>query len=252
MWQALKGAPTCYIFSCPQDSEQVSPPFHCLIPYSSSREPGLILLSLDGQIRFWDSIGIGLAGGNHYTSISLNIPTGEHVTNLVRSDVSSISIFFLSSEEFHQAQTYVASTTAGNLFRLTLTTSGGKYHLSSHLFARPTHNLSLFRLLPSIFSNAGPSSSIPIGHSRNVNAIAFGAATLTGGKYVWALVDTRLQKWEMKPEGWEEMLLEGDVSPILSLAIRTNFGTHVDEDDAQMDLELLDLAVDGYAIPHSS
>ncbi|KAF5381087.1 hypothetical protein D9615_003993 [Tricholomella constricta] len=225
--QAVKGTPTCYIFSCPQDPEQQHPPFHALIPYGSSREPGLILAAQDGSIRFWDSIGIGLAGGDHFTTIKLNLSQGESVTNLVRSD----------------PQTYVASTTAGSLFRLTLTASGGKHHLTSHVFARPSHSLSLSRLLPSIFSS-GSTPSVAAGLSKNVSALAFGAKTPTGGKEVWALVDTRLQRWSMSPEGWEELLLEGDVSAILSSAIRKTFGARVDDDDKQVDLELLDVAVD--------
>lgn len=145
----------------------------------------------------------------------------------------------------------MASTSGGSLFRLTLTSSGGKRHLTSRLFARPTSHLSLSRLLPSIFSsaNSGAVSTIPLGHSKNINAIAFGATTSVGGKEVWALVDTRLQKWDMKPEGWEEMLVEGDVLSILAAAIRKTFGARVNDDDKMVDLELLDLAVDEYAIP---
>lgn len=53
----------------------------------------------------------------------------------------------------------------------------------------------------------------------------------------------------MSPEGWEQLLLEGDVLEILSTAVRKAFGTRVDADDQKVDLELLDLAVDGYANP---
>jgi nuclear pore complex protein Nup133 len=40
------------------------------------------------MIRFWDSIGIGLAGGEHYYPASLNLPPGQAVTNFTRVDVS--------------------------------------------------------------------------------------------------------------------------------------------------------------------
>lgn len=49
----------------------------------------------------------------------------------------------------------------------------------------------------------------------------------------------------MKPEGWEDLLLDADVSVIIGSAIRDTFGTSVDQDDKQVDLELVDLAVDG-------
>jgi nuclear pore complex protein Nup133 len=91
VFQAVKGTPTCYIFSCPQDDDHSSPPFHCLVPYGSSREPGLILVSLSGTIRLWGSIGIGLAGGDNYSTIQLNLSPSEQITNLVRADVCLIN-----------------------------------------------------------------------------------------------------------------------------------------------------------------
>jgi len=87
--QALKGVPTCYIFACPQSHHGI-PPLHCLVPYGAGREPGLILLSSSGEARVWDSIGIGLAGGSHYSTIQLDIPMDEIVTTFVRADVSAL------------------------------------------------------------------------------------------------------------------------------------------------------------------
>jgi nuclear pore complex protein Nup133 len=49
----------------------------------------------------------------------------------------------------------------------------------------------------------------------------------------------------MKSEGWEDLSLDADVSVIIASAIRESFGTTVDQDDKQVDLELVDLAVDG-------
>ncbi|EEB97983.1 hypothetical protein MPER_02593, partial [Moniliophthora perniciosa FA553] len=89
VWQhalALKGTPTCYIFPCPWDYNQTEPPFHSLVPYGAGREPGLILLSATGEIRFWDSIGIGLAGGDKYNTTHLGLTSEELVTYLIRVD----------------------------------------------------------------------------------------------------------------------------------------------------------------------
>lgn len=88
--QAIKGIPTCYIFSCPEGNPaSPKPPFHALVPQGNSREPGLILVSATGQIRFWDSIGIGLAGGDNFVSSQVDgINYEEEVTNLIRVDVS--------------------------------------------------------------------------------------------------------------------------------------------------------------------
>lgn len=68
-------------------------PLHALVPYGSSREPGLILVTPGGHVRFWDSLGIGLAGGEHYTTITLDLVEDERVTTLTRADVSLGCLF---------------------------------------------------------------------------------------------------------------------------------------------------------------
>ncbi|THU89518.1 hypothetical protein K435DRAFT_969042 [Dendrothele bispora CBS 962.96] len=233
VWQhalAVKGIPTCYIFACPWDYNQTSPPFHSLIPYGPGREPGLILISIIGEIRFWDSIGIGLAGGENYTTTYLNLESEDLVTNLLRVD----------------SQTYVVSTTSGLLIQLLVTSSGGRYHLTSRPFSKPAPSLSLSRLIPSIFSQSASASTSQItAEPGNVSALALGAKSVEGSREIWALVDSRIQRWEMKLEGWEEIMLDEDVADAVRAAVRRTFGESVEMDDAGMDLELLDLAIDG-------
>jgi nuclear pore complex protein Nup133 len=84
----VRGTPTCYIFACPGNYFHNATPYHSLIPYGHSREPGLILISVSGELRFWDGIGIGLAGGAHYSAAHLGLASGEVVTNFIRADVS--------------------------------------------------------------------------------------------------------------------------------------------------------------------
>nr|GAT53189.1 methyltransferase type 11 [Mycena chlorophos] len=224
--QALKGIPTCYIFACPQDDGSSSPPFHGLVPYTSAREPGLILVSVGGEIRFWASIGIGLAGGEHYSTTQLDLASDDEVTNLIRAD----------------PQTYILSTSSGSLFRLVLTSTGGKHHLTVHAFSRPSSGLSLSRLIP-FLSPASLNSARITPELGNINSVALGGPTATGGRELWVLVDTRVQRWEMRPEGWEEPLLDEDISAIAQAALRESL-ENVEDDDARLDLELVDLAVD--------
>jgi nuclear pore complex protein Nup133 len=80
----------CYIFKCPPSTQRTTP-HHILIPHSLNREPGLVLISVDGEIRFWDSIGIGLAGGDHYSTTRLNLNADELITFVARRDVSLVS-----------------------------------------------------------------------------------------------------------------------------------------------------------------
>ncbi|PFH54313.1 hypothetical protein AMATHDRAFT_72820 [Amanita thiersii Skay4041] len=221
--QAIKGIPTCYIFSCPYDNQSTSPPFHALVPYGPSREPGLLLVSQSGSIRFWDSIGNGLAGGTHFYSATLGLNDGQEVSTFIRAD----------------STTFIASTTFGSLYRLSLTSSGGDEQIKFHLFSRPSPSLSLSRLIPSIFSS---STLHKLPEPGNISSIALGARTPLGGQEIWDIIETRIQKWNMHPEEWEELILDVPVYDMLVGALRV-FLTRTPEED--LGLELLDLVVDG-------
>ncbi|EEB97429.1 hypothetical protein MPER_03255, partial [Moniliophthora perniciosa FA553] len=52
-------------------------------------------------------------------------------------------------------------------------------------------------------------------------------------------------KWDMKLDGWEEVILDEDIGDTIRAAVRKTFGDTVEKDDAKMDLELVDVAVDG-------
>ncbi|KIL69792.1 hypothetical protein M378DRAFT_69338 [Amanita muscaria Koide BX008] len=224
--QPVRPIPTCYIFSCPSDVLTTAPPFHALVPYGLNREPGLILLSVTGVIRFWDSIGIGLAGGDHYHTANLNLPQNENITNFIRSD----------------ATTYIASTSLGRLFRVTLTSSGVDDQLKFHSFAPAASSLSLTRLFPSIFAST---SAQKLPESGNINSVALGAWTPSGGRELWALIETRIQKWCMHPEGWEELLLDHAVLSLISESLLDPLKGNHRKERGHLDLELLDIAVDG-------
>lgn len=58
-------------------------------------------------------------------------------------------------------------------------------------------------------------------------------------------MDTRVQKWHMSVEGWEEVVLEEEVSDLLRGAIRDKF-TGAPVDDSELDLELVDIAMERY------
>ena len=85
--QNILGTPTCYIFPCPMDYPMASAPFLSLASYDGTREPGLVLLSPGGKVRFWDSIGLGLTGGEHAYTSSLGLEDEEIVTCFVRAGV---------------------------------------------------------------------------------------------------------------------------------------------------------------------
>lgn len=67
-------------------------PFASLLPFGASREPGLILVSSTGEVRFWDSIGTGLAGAERFSTARITLSDNETVTGLERVDVCATFI----------------------------------------------------------------------------------------------------------------------------------------------------------------
>ena len=124
---------------------------------------------------------------------------------------------------------------------MTLTSTGGKYRLHAHGFSRPQSSLSLSRLLPNLWSSASASSPPEGG---NVSALACGAETAIG-REIWALVDTRMQKWNLSIEGWEEILLDEELLDTVRDAVRDAFPS-ASPDNGVLDLELLDLILARY------
>ncbi|KAJ3516620.1 hypothetical protein NLJ89_g1011 [Agrocybe chaxingu] len=240
---AIKGIPTCYIFSCPKDSS-LRPPFHALVPQGPSREPGLILVSPDGKIRFWDSIGIGLAGGENFNASQLDdMEYDEEVTNLIRADVSATSALDPCAVLTEgKAQIYILSTSYGGLYRLVLTSTGGKFHLTIRGFARPSSTSSFSRLIPSFFSSGSAASSHGLkDKSKHIHAVSLGLRHPAGDRDVWALANGQVQHWSMKPEGWEDLVADVDLTELLSEEVHRRFD--VGNRDPIQDLELSDLAV---------
>jgi len=107
---------------------------------------------------------------------------------------------------YSQGQTYIASTSHGRLFRLTLTSQSGRHTLSARLFAPPpAPGLSLARLLwaaPTPQSTSGNISALALG-SGNVSGIGKGGLA---EKELWTLSETRVQRWSLNKE-----LLLGEV-----------------------------------------
>ena len=69
-------------------SPYLTVPFASLLPFGASREPALILVSSSGEVRFWDSIGTGLAGAEGFSTARIALTQNDSVTGLERVDVS--------------------------------------------------------------------------------------------------------------------------------------------------------------------
>jgi nuclear pore complex protein Nup133 len=75
----------------------------------------------------------------------------------------------------------------------------------------------------------------------NINAVALDGEE--GEQFAWTLIDTRLQKWVMNADGTEELLLDEEILNLVRLGVRRAFGSAIEQDDAKLDLEMVDLAL---------
>ena len=128
----------------------------------------------------------------------------------------------------------MASTSFGRLFRLTLASTGGKYHLTSHAFSRPQSSLSLTRIFPLW-------SSSPQTERGYINSVALGNATPAGHE-IWVAVDTRIQLWSLRFEGYEELISEEDLGESIREVIQDfTPSTSRRGSGVELDVELLDI-----------
>ena len=131
----------------------------------------------------------------------------------------------------------MASTSFGRLFRLTLGSTGGKYHLTSHVFSRPQSSLSLTRIFPLWSSN-------PQTERGYINSVALGNATSIG-REIWVAIDTRIQLWSLRFEGYEELISDEDLGESIREAIRDfTPATSRRGSGVELDVELLDIVLE--------
>lgn len=215
--QILPGTPTCYIFPCPNRISEARVPLKALVSYGPSREPGLILLSPFGELRFWDSIGLGLTGGE---------PTQESLIELTSNE-------FVTVLEYSDNTHFVAATSEGRLFLVFVNTTEGRFRVEHHPFtlARPQSTMS--RLRAGFWSDQLPSYS-----GKFIRSVATTAHSDEGFE-VWTCMDTSIARWSVLTKGWEQLDFEENLAEILFTSILEQFPS-VDE-EVGIDLELLDL-----------
>jgi len=88
----MRAAITCYMFPVPTSASSTQThlalPVASLVHYGPMREPGLIVISKTGELRLWESIGVGLSGAEGFTTTQLSLQTDEDVVSVQRCDVS--------------------------------------------------------------------------------------------------------------------------------------------------------------------
>lgn len=223
--------PTCYIFPAPspeQPSSHDTLPYASLVPFGTSREPGLILVSSSGEVRLWDSIGIGLAGAERFSSNKVVLNEGETVSGLERIGAT---VFILK--------------TTSKLYRLSLSSRSGtgKNIITATSFSDPGSQssswLNPFRILPRT------SHTWDVGTIIAVKQVPHYQSMHTEEKLIWVLTDKYLMLWNVNLAGGEQCIRTSEVKSIVEEALCQG----LDVNKQMLDVELLDVAIDNSGNP---
>ncbi|KAG8948275.1 hypothetical protein FRC04_009913 [Tulasnella sp. 424] len=222
--------PTCYIFPMPPATSTLGnllTPFASFVPYGTTREPGLIVASGTGELRFWDSVDTGLAGAENYTGTQLDLVTDEYLTGLYR----------------YENLIHIALTSNGRLFRVTITTHNGKSQLVATLFGGGGTSM-FYRATTALLPFLGAQASMP-GSSEVALALAFGQKRGRPGKDVWVLTQNQLQKWSVHVDSWEQLEQQVDVRQLIGshLEQAVDIPGGMQRAARTQDFELLDVGV---------
>lgn len=118
--------PACYIFPNPASSLSAKDlPLSSFVPYQSSQEPGLMLISTTGDLRFWVNVSLGLTGGESYYRVRVPVSTSERVLQIHRIEVRrsfciknlGLSLIFLLRQRFFSQQA-LGEGSSGSTYRL--------------------------------------------------------------------------------------------------------------------------------------
>lgn len=136
----------------------------------------------------------------------------------------------IAANYLYKPQTYIAATTSGRLFMVNLTSSGGQIHFTSHVFAGPVQRTSF---IPSLIWGSTPAVQPEPG---NISAVVW--YSVEGDqRQAWALIESRIQQWDISEGGWETLVCDHDVRDTICDAME------ISDSDA-VDMELVDMAVE--------
>ncbi|GAA5885246.1 hypothetical protein JCM6882_009536 [Rhodosporidiobolus microsporus] len=204
-WANRTGSTTTYVFPVPPQAplppnvSAFSPlSFASLVPapsQSAQREPGLLLASNTGTLRFWDSLSLALSGVDRFKTAFLDLHDGELVRDL----------------RLLSPSTYLVSTSQARVFLVSIVSVGGRADLA----ARP---------LERQVGWAGSLFSAVFGGGKAVDpragilALAFSPPTSSTGekdRAVYAVMEKGVQVWTVPSRGGENggerLVVEQDI-----------------------------------------
>lgn len=181
------GSPTVYNFEAPYPARRVGSHLSlAAIPpalaefVGGSSEPGLLLVSATGEVRYWESVNQGLVEPPFQRSNSCQINIGDDFAErLWKID----------------ATTFILTTTASTVWRISISPVGGRLVPTVAPFTR--NNGMFSRSSPVIFNDSEERTGI------------VAAAPTPGGAYL--LGKNTLQKWSLGLDGASRLVQEFDL-----------------------------------------
>ncbi|WVQ78640.1 hypothetical protein IAT38_000727 [Cryptococcus sp. DSM 104549] len=126
-WNYVKrthSAPTTYTFQAPipvySDSTS-SPALTALYTSSASSEPGIIVVSASGEIRFWENMSLALSNSSKYQTTQIDLAEDDFAKRIRKID----------------GHTFIVTTRSSQAFRVTVSSSGGRLSIGSTPLMRP-------------------------------------------------------------------------------------------------------------------
>lgn len=198
-WSRRSSSSTTYIFPLPAPpplppTVSVFSPlsFASLVPatsHQSQREPGLLVISTTGDIRFWDNVSMALSGVDRWKSASAGIVDGELVRGLTMITPSS----------------YLVSTSQSRLLSIAITSTGGRAELSVRPYERA------LGWAGSVWSAVfGSKAADP---RAGILAVAVSEAMVDEERVLYAFTEKSVQVWRIpaREEGGERLAVEQDL-----------------------------------------
>lgn len=203
-------SPTVYAFPAPPlaytTNLEAEPPVLAAF-YSAPGEPGLVLVSATGEVRFWESMSLALANAQRFQSVQLQLGgDGVYADKLWKLDAS----------------TFVVTTTVSSAWLIRIAPVGGLLVPTTTQFTRSS----------GLFGRSSPAIFIDSTERRGIAAVTKSAAG------VHLLAQSTLQQWTIGPDGSVRLANEFD--------LRESIGQSIFDDErtwnsGNVHLELRDL-----------
>ncbi|KAK4705783.1 hypothetical protein P7C70_g405, partial [Phenoliferia sp. Uapishka_3] len=200
-WLRRSSSPTTYRFPVPSSetnpsniSIQSPLSFTALVPapsQPSQREPGLLLVSVIGEIRFWEHVSMALSGVDRWKTAFIGLQEGELVKGLTMLTPTS----------------YLVSTSQSRLLAISITSVGGKTEVKARPYDRAVG------WAGSVWSAVfGTKTSDP---RAGILALAVSDVTSSGEgeRIAYAVTESEVQVWRIpaREEGGERLVVEQDL-----------------------------------------